>query len=346
MDSGQRRIRPPGSAAWPSRADRRGRRRPAPRPPGRRAMKTAGPAAIAQAQPARRRSAGGRDQPGHPGQQPHRGEDRRRLELAARRIGADPQDMDGDDDADRRQRAREQRSGPSALHGCAAPGTPPQPPSGVSAQTPMTASSTTVDSSSVSSARNTISTAVTGLPRSVAARFAATSGARLGAGSGSIRITRAEWPPRGRRSQGRSARVMTRAGRRGGSACMVARRARGGQQQHAGRGRRRSPPRSARRRRRRRRTQAKRQQQPMAMNSAHGGEGPARQHAASRHGEDRQGEQRVDRSVAAGMADPGGAQARDHRAGGGAGQQHQHPDGEQAQRGRRGCRRAAAARGR
>ena len=67
---------------------------------------------------------------------------------------------------------------------CSSPGRPPQARSGASDQTPISANSSTIASSRVSIARNASSTAVIGLPTSVTAMLATTSGASVGAGSG------------------------------------------------------------------------------------------------------------------------------------------------------------------
>ena len=69
-------------------------------------MNTSGPAARPTA-PSVRLIGGVSARPAMIDQQPHRRDDRRALELAAGVVGADPEDVHADDDADRRQHARE-----------------------------------------------------------------------------------------------------------------------------------------------------------------------------------------------------------------------------------------------
>ena len=122
----------------------------------------------------------------HDDQQPHRREDRRALELAARMVGAHPEDVDADDDADRRQHAREVGEDAVGIGAVPRPRTPA--PGAVGRQRPHadSANTSTIASSSVSIARNASSTAVIGLPTPVAAMLAAVCGASVGAGSGSV----------------------------------------------------------------------------------------------------------------------------------------------------------------
>ena len=91
-------------------------------------------------------------------QQPHRGQDGGALELAARMVGADPEHVDADDDADRRQHAREIGQDAVRVGLVRSPGRPPQARSGASDQTPISAMTSTIASSSVSIARNASST--------------------------------------------------------------------------------------------------------------------------------------------------------------------------------------------
>ena len=69
------------------------------------------------------------------------------------------------------------------------PGRPPQASSAATAHTPINAGNSTTDSSRVSMARWASNTPVTGLPRPVGARFSATNGAKVGAGTGSSSTT-------------------------------------------------------------------------------------------------------------------------------------------------------------
>ena len=85
-------------------------------------------------------------------------------------LAPDPDDMDADHDADRRQQLGEEGQRASGIVARRGPAMPPQLPSAASDHTPMTASNSTTFSSRVSSARKAIRTAVTGLPSSVAAR--------------------------------------------------------------------------------------------------------------------------------------------------------------------------------
>ena len=212
------------------------------------AMKTAGPPASASRTQVR--SHGGRiGDAGHHDQQPHRGQHGGALELAARKVGPDPQDVDADDDADRRQHPREvAQDAVGVFRSAPAPDARPRRGRAPATRRRSGASSSTMASSSVSIARKDISTAVIGLPTPVRRCSAATAGASVGAGSGSS-STQAPMPaataaetmaastrrrqarPLGRRPAPRS----DAGGRRRRSA---ARRS----------GRRRSPPRSSRRR--------------------------------------------------------------------------------------------------
>ena len=170
----------------------------------------------------------------HDDDQPHGGEDGAALERAARLVGADPDDMDGDDDADRRQQLGEE--GQRARRRCVArrgPAMPPQLPSAASDHTPMTARNSTTFSSRVSSARKAIRTAVTGLPSPVSARCRAASGASVAPGSGIISTTAASAAVTTMQSAAASRRDPAPGHSAATAASVAAQAHRGADQQHA-----------------------------------------------------------------------------------------------------------------
>ena len=106
----------------------------------------------------------------HHDDHPHRGENGAALKGAARLIGADPEDVDADENPDRRQHLGEERQRRLGSFRASRAGAPPQYRSAASDHTPTTASTSTTFSSIVSNERKAIRTAVTGLPRPVSGK--------------------------------------------------------------------------------------------------------------------------------------------------------------------------------